>query len=138
MLNYDFMLTTTVAYGEFKCQERFEYSGIEKNPIYGKAYVCALMDNESGKPKIQPGQCRIVKQGLPDKLISSIDNISNDEILRMVKRRDNDKDHYYFYWMVETPNEIKQFEEEYTDAYNLKYAGMLKALKRNRDGRHFR
>ena len=40
--------------------------------------------------------------------------------------------------MVEAPGEIKQFEKDYTDAYNLKYAGMLKALKRNRDGRHFR
>ncbi len=138
MLDDDFMLTTSIAYGDFKYQERIEFEGIEKNPIYGNAYISAFLDNETGKPRIQPGQCRIVKQNLPDKIAHFIEDINNDEILCMVKKRDNDKEHYYFYWMVETPGEIEQFEKEYTDAYNLKYAGMLKALKRNRDVRHFR
>ena len=138
MLDDDFMLTTSIAYGHFKYQERIEFEGIEKNPIYGNAYISAFLDNETGKPKIQPGQCRIVKQNLPDELIRSIEYSNNDEILCMVKKRGNDKDHYYFYWMMETSEEIEQFEKEYTDAYNLKYAGMLKALKRNRHVRHFR
>jgi len=139
MLDDDFMLTTNIAYGHFKYQERIEFEGIEKNPIYGNAYVSAFFDNETGKPKIQPGQCRIVKQNLPDELIQSIEDNNNDEILCMVKKRSNDEGHYYFYWMVETPEEIKQFEKEYTDTYNIKFAGMLKALKRYRhDEHHFR
>ena len=138
MLDDDFILTTSIAYGHFKYQERIEFEGIEKNPIYGNAYISAFLDNETGKPKIQPGQCRIVKQNLPDEIIHFIENSNNDEILCMVEKRDNDKKHYYFYWMVEAPGEIEQFEGEYTDAYTLKYAGMLKALKRNRHVRYFR
>ena len=42
MLDDDFMLTTNIAYGHFKYQERIEFEGIEKNPIYGNAYVSAF------------------------------------------------------------------------------------------------
>ena len=50
----------------------------------------------------------------------------------MIQKRKNDNNHFYFYWMVEKPSEIEEFEKEYNDSYNLKYAGMLKALKRER------
>lgn len=59
MLRNDFMLTTSIAYGHFSYHGRLEFRCIEKNPIYGDAYVHAFLDNENGKPKIQPGQCRI-------------------------------------------------------------------------------
>jgi len=31
---------------------------------------------------------------------------------------------------VENPEEIEDFKKRYNDSYNLKYAGMLKALRR--------
>jgi len=131
MLNHDFMLTTSIAYGDFRYQERIEFRGIGKNPIYGNAYLSAFLDNENGKPKIQPGQCRIVKENLPLNIIQSIENnTADDGILRMIKKRSNDANHFYFYWMVNNQTEIDNFEKEFNDAYNLKYAGMLKALKR--------
>ncbi len=140
MLEHDFMLTTSIAYGHFKYQERIEFEGIEKNPVYGNAYISAFLDNENGKPKIQPGQCRIIRKNLPQDLIQLIENRknNNDEILRMIQKRNNDTNHFYFYWMVEEPSEIEKFEKEYNDSYNLKYAGMLKVLKRERYERHFR
>jgi hypothetical protein len=135
MLNHDLMLTTSIAYGYFKYEERIEFKGIEKNPIYGNAYVSAFLDSENGNPKIRPGQCRIVRESLPQDLIQFIEgegienNKKNDKTLRMIQKRDNDKNHFYFYWMVEESSKIKSFEKEYKDAYTLKYAGMLKALK---------
>lgn len=130
MLQEDFILTTSIAYGEFRYQRRIEFEGIEKAPIYGNAYVSAFLDNENGKPKIQPGQCRIVKENLPIEIEDVLEGDgSQDEILHLVKKRNDDRNHYYFYWMVEEPWEIDRFERHYTDAYNLKYAGMLKALK---------
>ena len=140
MLEYDFMLTTSIAYGRFKYQERIEFEGIEKNPIYGNAYVSAFLDNENGKPEIQPGQCRIVKKNLPQHLVQFIERKTKhgDEIIRMIRRRNKDNNHFYFYWMVKEPSEIEEFEKEYNDSYNLKYAGMLKALKGERYERHFR
>lgn len=60
MLDDGYMLTTSIAYGEFSYHKRIEFPGIEKNPVYGQAYVSAFLDSENGTPKVQPGQCRIV------------------------------------------------------------------------------
>src|ERR1039457_2673646 len=62
------MLTTSISYGHFKYENRLEYDGMNKNPIYGEAYVNAYMDNEHEKIRIRPGQCRIIKEGFPLKL----------------------------------------------------------------------
>lgn len=117
LLEYDIMLTTSIAFGRFSYHQRIEFEGIEKNPVYGHAYASAFLDHEVGKPKIQPGQCRIVKNGLR--------NLDLNNFPRMKER----SSHWYFYWMVETQQEIDEFEKRYTDAYQLKYSGMLKALK---------
>lgn len=127
MLSDDFMLTTSIAYGQFTYQERIEFVGIEKNPFYGDAYVSAYFDNDSGSPKIQPGQCRLVKEGLPP--ICDENNISIRQDRSLIRERAGDPQHYYYYWNVEQPSDIESFEDRYRDAYNLKYQGMLKALK---------
>ncbi len=132
MRKNDFMLTTSIAYGKFKYQERIKFEGIEKNPIYGNAYVSAFIDNENGKPKIQPGQCRIVRENLPSDITQAIEQNQNNDIFGMIRKRGSDNKHFYYYWMVNKLVEIKRFEQDYKDAYNLKYAGMLKALKGNR------
>ncbi len=135
MIENDFMLTTSIAYGKFRYQERIEFEGIEKNPIYGNSYVSAFLDNENGKPKIQPGQCRIVKENLPDDVTTTLQESQDDDIFRMIMKRDGDNKHYYYYWMVNEPSEIKRFEQDYKNAYKLKYAGILKALKGDRPER---
>ena len=129
MLENSFMLTTSIAYGKFKYQERIEFPGIEKNPIYGNAYVSAFLDNENGSPKIQPGQCRIITKNLPLSVTKEIELNTSNEMLKMIKQRDGYRTHFYYYWMVKTPIAIEKFEQAYKDAYNLKFAGMLKALK---------
>ena len=132
MLHRDLMLTVSIAFGEFRYQVRREFEGIGKTQIYGNAYTAAFLDNENGKPKIQPGQCRIVKDNLPGAVNEAIGNNRRDRILRLIKERDADNEHYYFYWMVDDRGQIEKFEQQYRDAYNLKYAGILKALKRRR------
>src|SRR3990167_7349981 len=67
MLENKIMLTTSIAYGNFKYQGRIEFPGIEKSPVYGNAYISAYSDNKDEIPKIQPGQCRIVKENIPHK-----------------------------------------------------------------------
>lgn len=131
MLKDDFRLTTSIAYGYFKYEQRVEVKTIDKNLIYGSAYVDAFYDNEYGVPKIQPGQCRIVN--LPPEIERTLEgNHSQDEILRLLKKKNGGDNNYYFYWMVETPSEIDYFEKKYTDAYNSRYDGMLKVLKMER------
>lgn len=129
MRNRNFMLTTSIAFGKFKYQERIEFKGIEKNPIYGEAYVTAFLDNEYRKPKIQPGQCRIVKKNLPSNVLETLQQSQNDSVFSMIRKRENDEDHYYYYWMRNEPGKIESFEQNYKNAFNLKYEGILKALK---------
>ena len=136
MLERKFMLTTSIAYGKFKYQKRIEFPGIRKTPIYGNAYVSAYLDNENGSPKIQPGQCRIVKKNLPNDITRAIEQSQDNDIFRVIRKRNGDNKHYYYYWMVNDHSEIGRFEQDYKKAYNLKYEGMRKALKGDRHGRH--
>ncbi len=125
MLERDYMLTTSIAFGNFDYHDKLEFDGIEKNPIYGYAYVQAFLDNETGNPRLQPGQCRLVKNGLPQEI-----NFNNDDF-SLLRQKRNDNTHLYFYWNVSDGNHIEEFEHQYNDSYKLKYSGMLKALKNN-------
>jgi len=146
MIESDFMLTTSIAYGKFKYKEKIEFEGMEKNQIYGYAYLSAFLDNEKGKPKIQPGQCRIVSKNLPDDVKAAIDNIDkrndlDEEVFKMIKKINKD-DHYYYYWMAKNKDDIERIKNAYKsaqdtlkDAYKsaekLAYSKILEALKGN-------
>ena len=128
MLESDYMLTTSIAYGEFKYQERIEFPGIGKHPIYGNAYVQAFLDNASGLPKIEPGFCRILRKNLPQEIIVGSPQLNNSPF-NMLSERKGDKNCIYFYWNLNAPRDIEKFESEYKNSYSLKFSGMLKALK---------
>jgi hypothetical protein len=83
-------LTTSIAWGHFQYHERIEIPGIEKNPVYGNAYVAAVMDAESGAVRMYPTDCRVLKAHLPPGL---------DEHLRLRPRIREAPKHYYFEWM---------------------------------------
>lgn len=124
MLCNDYMLTTSIAYGHFDYHDKLEFNGIEKNPIYGYAYVQAFLDNETGSPRIQPGQCRLVVKNV------NLDIDFRHPDLVFLRQKPNDRVHRYYYWNVDNVRDIEQFEVEYNDSYKLKYTGMLRALKR--------
>jgi len=117
LLSYNIMLTTSIAYGRFSYHQRFEFEGIEKNPVFGNAYVSAFLDCESGTPRIQPGECRIVKANIEHENLTSVPRLSEQPR------------HYYFFWMVRDEHDIEDFRKRYDDAYQQKYRGMLEALK---------
>jgi hypothetical protein len=88
-------LTTSVAWGMFSYHQRFEIPGIEKNPIYGNAYVAAYIDNQSDSPKMYPNECRIAKPNLPQEIAQSLGRREG----RFGSRcREMDK-YFYFEWM---------------------------------------
>lgn len=118
LLQEGVMLTTSIAWGHFSYHERIEFTGIEKNPVYGNGYLSAFMDNELGKPKLQPGECRIVKKAL-----GQLPKISQAPYLQ------ESAAHYQYFWNVASPNKIPEFKRRYKDSYSLKYAGMLAALR---------
>jgi hypothetical protein len=112
------MLTTSIAWGHFSYHEMIAFNGIQKNPIYGNGYLGAFLDNWAGKPKIQPGECRILKKNM--------DEIPQDVHTPFLRET---RDHYQFFWNVNAPEEIPEFQRRYNDSYSLKYAGMLSALR---------
>lgn len=120
LLQVGVMLTTSIAWGHFSYHDRIEFRGINKQPIYGNGYLAAFLDNETSTPRIQPGQCRILKKGLSD-----IHEISELKFMKETTK------HLYYYWNVDTPDQIESFDLRYRDTYNLKYSGMLTALRTN-------
>ena len=116
LLQHEIMLTTSIAYGEFSYHQTLEFPGIEKNPIYGNAYLASFLDNEAGTPRIQPGECRIVRRGLPD-----IDWTEMPQIEETEK-------HYNYFWMIRDSNQLRRFKELYNDSYQQKYRGMFDAI----------
>lgn len=134
MLDSDYMLTTSIAYGDFRFHEKIEFPGIGKNPVYGNAFVQAFSDNASGSPKIEPGFCRLVRNNLPAEINSGLANNLAHNLLTFLADRRGDTRHIYFYWNVDDPVQIEDFERQYASAYSLKYAGMLKALKKAANG----
>jgi len=119
----DVMLTTSISYGSFSYHNRLEFPGIEKNPVYGNAYVSAFLDNEKGTPRIQPGQCRILREPHSNELEAALQGIDGNRV------RERGRKHSYFYWMVALGNDIAHFETQYHDAHSLKYRGMLQAIR---------
>lgn len=124
VLEQGIMLSTSIAFGHFDYTQRQEFSGIEKNLIHGAPYVEAYMDQTSGSPRLDPGQCRILHENLPFDL-SGLPQ--RDDVFSFIRPG---RKHSYFYWMCRHPQEIEDFDQDYSDAYNLKYSGMLNALKR--------
>ena len=88
-------LTTSVAWGEFSYHQRLEVLGIEKNPIYGDAYVAAYIDNKSDLPKLYPNECRIAERTLPLEVKEMFDRHEGQVASRSRKFGGR----YYFEWM---------------------------------------
>ena len=122
MLRSGYMLTTSIAYGEFEYIDRIVLKNMDKVYIHGNAYLDAYLDNsDGGVLKIKPGYCRILKEGLPkdvqDRFNESVSNgMSNVDSFEMVRPRNGDDKHYYYYWMRESPYQIKEFEKKYSDS----------------------
>lgn len=91
-------LTTSIAWGEFSYHRRIEIPGIEKNPVYGNAYVSAYLDNESGTPKLYPNECRIFKRELPEDVIDYFMDRHREPNGRKIREA---AQHFYFEWMRE-------------------------------------
>jgi hypothetical protein len=88
-------LTTSISWGEFSYHHRIEFPGIEKNPIYGNAYVAAFTDNDAGSPKLYPSECRLVRNDLPQDVVKYCINPAQS-IARKMRKTPN---HFYFEWM---------------------------------------
>jgi len=137
MIRRNWMLMTAISYGEVQYEKRIETKNIRKEPVYGNGFVKSVLAHEA-LPNMLPGQCRIVIENLP----RQIRNCINSDLFsfRMIKSIDDDDNHLYFYWMLNEPNEINDFEikykrveEEFQKEFNnirdKMYSNYVKVLK---------
>jgi len=89
-----FSLATSIAYGNYRIEERVVFPGIEKNPIMGFAYLAAYADQSTASPKLHPPEIRLLKSNLPQPVVDYCLG-ENTPIAR--KMRDDGK-HFYFEW----------------------------------------
>lgn len=122
MIKADYLVTSSVAHGQFSYHERIELSGLEKNMFLGDAYLKSYLNN---------GKC-------PEGSITIIcDDNEKDNILQssgtyrdfLKSTRRGVIRGLQFYWAVSSALEIDKFEEAYQDTYRLKYRGMISIYK---------
>jgi len=122
--NRDPMMTVcSIDYGKFKYEDRIEFEGIDKGFVVGKPFVNVFLDIESGKPKIQPSECRILRSNVN----LDRDIPSNDEPFSLLEPTSG---YYYYHWMLQSLREMRQFKQDYQDTYQLRYAGMIQVLQK--------
>lgn len=129
MAKVDAMLTSSIAWGYFSYDERLQFAGIEKQALYGNAYVAAVLDNMKEAPAIQPGQCRIVRRHLPNDVVDAIERHTAG--LELVCKRGDDRDRFYHYWMLNSANDVAAFERNYARAADARYREHLRLLRRS-------
>ena len=120
-LEKDLMLTTSIAHGYFAHVNKNTFTRIEKNLFEGSAYIKAYQDNDMGDPKIKPGQCRLISDGLK--------GLSLKGGLLDLLHEEKNQNHHYFYWMVEDQSKINVFKKDYEEAYNCRYTKIRDLLK---------
>lgn len=129
MAHKGWTLTTSIAYGDYAYEEKFELSNLEKTPIYGGAYVKAFLDSELEK-KLKQGECRIV---LDDDYSSQLENIIEtlpDNLKNLIVKRGRDNKHRYFYWQLSDVNDIEKYEAEYKMSDEAVYDKRTEIIKK--------
>jgi hypothetical protein len=111
---HEIKTTTSIAFGFFRYNPLNEYEGLEKNYIFGDAYVDAFQDNES-TPKPDPGVCRILRKNFQDLNPNTI--VGHPIWSRC---RVNEK-HISFFWMCETAAGIEDVERRYQEANQSRF-----------------
>jgi hypothetical protein len=123
----NYMLTTSIAFGDFQYYDKIEFERVRKIPLYGNAYLNAFYDSEDKKDPIRPGQCRI----LNDKYLKDIGLQKFLDELELIKSRG--RKYYYYYWMLNHSVDIEYFTDKYGSARKIrtkkeKYAEIFRVL----------
>lgn len=124
MINHGITITGCISYGSFQYQKRDEGQRTVKAMLLGSAYLNAYSDVEDGKPKLRPGQIRI----RPIKKIRELleTSTSDSSELALLKRGLGG---YYFYWMLNSIGESRNFERAYHKQYSKMYGSIVSLLK---------
>lgn len=99
MIEKNYLLTTSIAYGDFEYRNKIELENMAKNSFHGNAYLDAYLDNEKSTPKLKAGECRIL---ISDDIIEL--NLNEQNIKKTSK-------YFYYYWMLKQEQSIEEYEQ---------------------------
>jgi hypothetical protein len=128
MLSFDTLLITSIAYGYFHYENKLEFNGITKDPIFGHGYVDAYLDAEHGLPKLIPGQCRILTNNMPGFINAAL---TRGELSECIRTKDGENNHLYYYWSCDSMEQVCTINDKYQMAENAKYKMIIDAHKAN-------
>ena len=101
-INENIMLTTNIAYGKFKYNEKFEIENIQKGAFAGNAYIAAFAASEG---KMDICGCRILKENVPFKF----EQLKNDSIIT------SEKKYWHFWWQCKTEEKVNIYMKRYKE-----------------------
>lgn len=99
MIEKNYLLTTSIAYGDFEYRNKIELENMAKNSFHGNAYLDAYLDNEKSTPKLKAGECRILISDDIKEL-----NLNEQNIKKTSK-------YFYYYWMLKQGQSIEEHEQ---------------------------
>lgn len=108
------LTTCSIAYGPFIYEDKKEFGSLRKNCFLGRPYLSAFQDNE--ELKARPGYCRLLRENL-----NLPSPLPTDDLFSFLKKTQK---YYYFYWMLNTSNDLKNFRIDYNKARRIR--GQLK------------
>ena len=125
MKKHQIRLKTSIAFGDFSFVETSNHELIEKNLIYGEAYLRAYKDNSA---RLDSGLCRIViDKRFPTELKKTIDN--NESYINLISFIKKFGVKYYFFWNCKDVNDIDIFWKKFLNAKKLVYQKQYEALE---------
>lgn len=127
MKTQDTMLKSSIAFGDFKYIDTQKHALIQKEMIFGDAYIRAYDDNST---KLDPGLCRIVvDKKFPEEIKSKIDQNNESSIFCSLIKKKQSK--YYFFWNCHSNEEVEIFWRAYLRSKKEVYKKMYAALSQN-------
>ena len=115
--------TASIAFGDFRYSPLNEYDGMEKNYIFGDAYVDAFKDN-GATPKLEPGMCRVLVQGF--NFNADTRGVREHPIWSRCCREGG---RLYFYWMCNDAGNVEQVKQRYEQANQSRFQVIHKTLQ---------
>ena len=96
MLRKGYLITSTVAWGEVRYQDRIRLPNFDKQMFYGQQYVRAYLANS----KVEPGAIVLLADGCE---VNPRENAEIGKLLRKCKEPDG----WEYFWSAAKPSEIK-------------------------------
>ncbi len=123
MLERDYLMRTTIACGQFQYQERINLDNLQKDMMYGGAYLEAYRKND----KAEPGSIVI----LNDDALADPTRFAPAHASLMMRMRANNRGDWEFFWSVRDETEIEDLKRNRTDSYQARFAALVRAYKGN-------